>query len=62
LIICFWKEYDFIEAGGIFKGDEFHELPIFGMHFLASYNPSNGGYCFPYMGAEIASLKKIQVF
>jgi hypothetical protein len=62
LIIYFWKEYGFIEAGGVLKGDEFHGLSIFGMYCLASYKPSNGVYCFSYMGVNIASLEKIQVF
>jgi hypothetical protein len=62
LIIYPWKEHGFIEAGSIFKGDKFHGLPIFGMYCLASYKLSNGGYGFPCMGVEIASLEKIQVF
>ena len=37
LIVDFWKEYGFIEACGILKGDEFHGLPIFGMYCLATH-------------------------
>ena len=37
LIIYFWKEHGFIEPGGIFKGDELHGLPIFGMYCLACH-------------------------
>jgi hypothetical protein len=42
-------------TGSIFKGDKFHELHIFGMYCLASYKPSDSGYCFPYMGVKITS-------
>jgi len=55
LIVYLWKKHGFIEAGGIFKGYEFHRLPISGMHCLAGYQPPNGGYCFTHMGVEIIS-------
>ena len=50
------------QIDGIFKGDQFYRIPIFGMYCLASYKPPDGGYCFPHMGVEIASLEKIQIF
>ena len=43
LMIYFGKEYGFIEPGGILKGDEFHELPIFSMYCFACHQSADGG-------------------
>ena len=62
LIIYLWKEHGFIEAGGIFKGDEFHRLPISGIYCLAVYQQTDSCYLFPHMGVEILGPDTVHVF
>ena len=62
LIIYLWKKHGFIKAGGIFKGDEFHGLPILCMHCLPGYQPTDCSHLSPYMGMQIPGIDKIQPF
>ena len=59
-IVYLWKEHGFIETGGVLKGDEFHGLPILGVHRLPGHEPPDGSHPFPHMGMVAPCPYKIQ--
>ena len=62
LIIRFREKDGFIDAGGVFKGNELHGIAVPGSHGLAGDLPSYGGDLFSHFGMKVFGLHIIKIF
>lgn len=53
-VIDLWEEHGFIDACGVFKGDEFHGISFFGVYGLSGDQPPDGGDLFSHPVTEIS--------
>ena len=66
-VVDLGEEQGLVKAGGVFKGDELHGVPVLCKHRLAAHQPAHRGDLFSHMGMEVpgfdimASLQNIVV-